>query len=173
MVAQVRYSMAGLSRGRVAPCAVCIVHVETRNACFFIEPQNQGRRFVSSLASRPLGQFLRFGLKTGGDGFFVEPQNQGGEGFSDLGLKIGIYGLVIYASKSLRQFPGLVHKTKQTLVCWLHHKTDGSATVWDTCRDVVTCFSWKEVWLEFPSLASRLTEARRRVVHVASSLRLH
>jgi hypothetical protein len=141
MVAQVRYLMAGLSRGRVAPCAVCIVHVETRNTGFFIEPQNQGRRFVSSLASRPLGQFLRFGLKTGGDGFFVEPQNQGGGGFSGLGLKIGIFDLVIWASKSPRQFTGLVHKIKQTLVCWLHHKTDGSATVWDTCQDLVACFA--------------------------------
>jgi hypothetical protein len=39
--------------------------------------------------------FLRFGLKTGGDGFLVEPQNQGGGGFSGLGLKTGSYGLVI------------------------------------------------------------------------------
>jgi hypothetical protein len=40
--------------------------VETRSAGFLVEPQNQGRRFVSGLASKPLG---RFGLKTGGDGF--------------------------------------------------------------------------------------------------------
>jgi hypothetical protein len=32
MVAQVGYSVAGRSRGRVALCAVCIVHVETRSA---------------------------------------------------------------------------------------------------------------------------------------------
>jgi hypothetical protein len=44
MVAQVGYSVAGRSRGRVAPC-------------FLIEPQNQGRQFVSGLASKPLGQF--------------------------------------------------------------------------------------------------------------------
>jgi hypothetical protein len=36
MVAQVGYSVAG--RGRVAPCAVCIVHVETRSASFLVEP---------------------------------------------------------------------------------------------------------------------------------------
>jgi hypothetical protein len=58
MVAQVGYSVAGWSRGWVIPCAVCIVHVETRSAIFLIEPQNQGRRFVSGLASKPLGWFL-------------------------------------------------------------------------------------------------------------------
>jgi hypothetical protein len=47
MIAQVGYSVAGRSRGRVAPCAVCIVHVEMRSAGFLVEPQNQGRRLVS------------------------------------------------------------------------------------------------------------------------------
>jgi hypothetical protein len=55
--------------------------------------------------------FLWFGLKIGGDGFLVEPQNQGGGGFPDLGLKTGYYGLVIWASKSLRRFLGLDLKT--------------------------------------------------------------
>jgi hypothetical protein len=50
MVAQVGYSVAGRSRGRVAPCAVCTPHVETRSASFLFEPQNQGRQFVSGLA---------------------------------------------------------------------------------------------------------------------------
>jgi hypothetical protein len=40
MVAQVGYSVAGWSRGRVAPCAVCTWHVETRSAGFLVEPQN-------------------------------------------------------------------------------------------------------------------------------------
>jgi hypothetical protein len=35
-------------------------------------------------------------------GFLVEPQNQGGGGFFVLGLKIGSYSLVIWASKSPR-----------------------------------------------------------------------
>jgi hypothetical protein len=35
---------------RVTSCAVCTVHVETRSAGFLVEPQNQGRRFVSGLA---------------------------------------------------------------------------------------------------------------------------
>jgi hypothetical protein len=78
----------------------CTVHVETRSAGFLIESQNQGRRFVSGLALKPLGQFLRFGLKIGGDGFLVEPQNQGGGGFPVLGLKTGSYSLVIWVSKS-------------------------------------------------------------------------
>jgi hypothetical protein len=43
----------------------------------------------SSLASKPVVSFL------------VEPQNQGGGGFPGLGLKIGSFGLVIWASKSL------------------------------------------------------------------------
>jgi hypothetical protein len=53
MVAHVGYSMAGRSRDRVVPCAVCIVHVETRTVGFLVEPQNQGRHFVSGLASKP------------------------------------------------------------------------------------------------------------------------
>jgi hypothetical protein len=69
MVAQVGYSVAGRSRGQVAPCAVYTVHVETRSAGFLVEPQNQGRRFVSGLTSKPLGRFLiGLGLKTDGDG---------------------------------------------------------------------------------------------------------
>jgi hypothetical protein len=58
MVAQVGYSMAGRSRGRIALCVVCTVHVETRSTSFLVEPQNQGEQFVSSLASKPLGRFL-------------------------------------------------------------------------------------------------------------------
>jgi hypothetical protein len=60
-----------------------------------VEPQNQGRWVVSGLASKSLEWFLRFDLKTDGDGFLVEPQNQGGGGFSDLCLKTGGYGLMI------------------------------------------------------------------------------
>jgi hypothetical protein len=38
MVAQVGYSVVGRSRGRVAPCAVCTVHVETMSVGFLVEP---------------------------------------------------------------------------------------------------------------------------------------
>jgi hypothetical protein len=37
---------------------ICTMHVETRSACFLVEPQNQDRQFVSGLASKPLGQFV-------------------------------------------------------------------------------------------------------------------
>jgi hypothetical protein len=39
--------------------AVCglHVHMEMRSAGFLVEPQNQGRRFFSGLASKPLGWF--------------------------------------------------------------------------------------------------------------------
>jgi hypothetical protein len=49
-------------------------------------------------------------------GFLVEPQNQGDGGFPDLGLKIGSSGLVIWVSKSSRQFLGLGFKTKQASI---------------------------------------------------------
>jgi hypothetical protein len=42
----------------------------------------------------------------------------------------------------------------------------------DMCRDLAACFSWKQVMVGFPSLASRLVEAQQRVVHVAPSHRL-
>ncbi len=38
----------------MTPCAVCTVHMETRSVGFLVEPQNQGRRFVSGLASKPV-----------------------------------------------------------------------------------------------------------------------
>jgi hypothetical protein len=53
----------------------------------------------SGLASKPAVDFL------------VEPQTQGGGGFPDLGLKTGSFGLVIWASKSPRQFLGSGLKT--------------------------------------------------------------
>jgi hypothetical protein len=44
MLAQVGYSVAGRSRGRVAPCAVCTMHMETRIVGFLVS---------SDLASKP------------------------------------------------------------------------------------------------------------------------
>jgi hypothetical protein len=87
MVAQVGYSVAGRSRGRVTLFAVCTVHVETMSTGFLIEHQNQGRRFVSGLVSKPLGRV-------------------------SLGLKIGSPGLMIWASNSQRWFLCLCLKTK-------------------------------------------------------------
>jgi hypothetical protein len=71
----------------------------------------------------------------------------------DLGLKTGSSGLVIWASKSPRRFLGLVLKIKWASVCRLRHKTNGGRSAWDTRRDLATCFTWKQVWLGFPSLA--------------------
>jgi hypothetical protein len=86
-------------------------------------------------------------------GFLVEPQNQGGGGFLSLGLKTGSFDLVIWASKLLRRILGLGLKTKRASVCWLRHKTDEGRSAWDTHRDLVACYVWKQVWLGFPSLA--------------------
>jgi hypothetical protein len=124
MVTHIGYSMVGWSRGWVAPCAVCTWHVETRRTCFLVVPQNQGRRFVSGLTSKPVTTVfssLTSKLVTTVSpsltskstvGFLVEPQNQGGVGFPSLGLKTGSSGLVIWTSKSPRRFLGLGLKTK-------------------------------------------------------------
>jgi hypothetical protein len=125
------------------------------------------------LSSKPLERFLWFDLKTSDDVFLVEPQNQIGGGFLSLGIKTDRYGLVIYVSKSPCRFFGLVLRTNHALVCRLCHKTDGSTMAWDTRQDLAVCFTWKQVCLGFFSLASRLAEARRWVVHVTPSRRLH
>jgi hypothetical protein len=76
MVTQVGYSVAGRSRGLVTPCAVCTVHEKTKSANFMIEPQNQGQRFVSGLASKPLRWFVSgFASKPLGRFSPVWPQN--------------------------------------------------------------------------------------------------
>jgi hypothetical protein len=50
--------------------AMCDLHRARRDesVCFLVEPQNQGRWFVSGLTSKPLGRFLiGLGLKTDDD----------------------------------------------------------------------------------------------------------
>jgi hypothetical protein len=144
---------------------VCTWYVETRSAGFLVEPQNQGRRFVSGLASKPvatvfasLASKLVVTVSPGlaskpAVGFLVESQNQGGGGFPGLGLKTGSSGLVMWASKSPRRFLGLVLKIKQASVCRLRHKIDGGRSARDTRRDLAACLAWKQVWLGLPSLA--------------------
>jgi hypothetical protein len=103
----------------------------------------------------------------------VWPRSQNhSDGFPGLGLKTGRSSLVICGSKSPRRFLGLGLKIKQTSVCRLRHKINGVRTAWDTHKDLVACFAWKQVTLGFPCLALRLTESRRRAVHVAPSRRL-
>jgi hypothetical protein len=42
----------------VTLCVVYTMYVETRSVDFLFEPQNQGRWFVSGLASKSLGWFV-------------------------------------------------------------------------------------------------------------------
>jgi hypothetical protein len=58
-------------------CAVCTVHVDMRSMGFLVEPQNQGQRIVSGLASKSLGRFVS-GLASKPLGWFlpVWPQNR-------------------------------------------------------------------------------------------------
>jgi hypothetical protein len=82
------------------PCAIYTMHVETRSTSFLVEPQKQGRRFVSGLTSKPVRRFVS-GLASKPLGQFLPlwPQNRWLR-FSGLGVKIDSYGLVICASKS-------------------------------------------------------------------------
>jgi hypothetical protein len=67
--AQIKYSVAGRSRGRVTLCAVCIMHKETRSACFLVQPQNQGRWFLPIWPQNRWIRFLWFDLETTRSGF--------------------------------------------------------------------------------------------------------
>ena len=74
--------------------AVCTVHKEMRSAGFLVEPQNQGLRFVSGLASKLVARVSRFwpqnwqlrlsdlGLKITATVSWFGPQNQVGYGLS-------------------------------------------------------------------------------------------
>jgi hypothetical protein len=123
MVVQVGYSVVGRSRGRVAPCAVCTWHVETRSTGFFIEPQNQGHRFASGLASKPLGRFSlvwpqnQLGLKTSGNGFLQFGLKTGGDGFFRFGLKTGaLVSWLSLKTKVVEGFP--VWASKPAALVW-------------------------------------------------------
>jgi hypothetical protein len=102
----------------------------------FISLASKPRSTISpGLASKPVAAVL-----------VVWPQNFW-LGFSGLGLKICSCGLVIWPTKSPRQFLGLCFKTKWAMVCRLHHKTNERIkTAWDK--------------LGFARLASRLAEAQ-------------
>jgi hypothetical protein len=77
---------------------------------------------------------------TRGACFLVEPHKV--DRFPDLGLKTDSCGLVIWASKSPRQFLGLGLKTKWAMVCRLSYKTElRMKTAWDMRQDLVACFT--------------------------------
>jgi hypothetical protein len=173
MVTQVGYSVAEQSRGRVTLCAVCIVHVETRSVSLLIEFQNQGRRFISGLAlkplgwfvsglvSKPLGRFFPIWLQNWWRRFLlVWPQNRW--------WRVSRFGPQSWQL----QFGDLCLKTNRVSVCRLRHKTDGWRTAWKMRRDLAACFTWKQVGLGFFRLASRLVEVQRWVVHVTPLQRL-
>jgi hypothetical protein len=99
--AQVGYSVAGQSGGRVMPSAIHIVHMEEmRSTRFLVWPQNKWLLFVNILATKPLRLFLGLSLKTKVD------------------------GLVIWVSKSPRCFLGLSLKTRGRRFVGLHLKID-------------------------------------------------
>jgi hypothetical protein len=76
MVAQVGYSMVGRSRGRVALCAVCTGHVETRSAGFLVEPQNR-QLWFGDLGHKITATVSWFGPQNQvGFGLSVAPQNR-------------------------------------------------------------------------------------------------
>jgi hypothetical protein len=108
--------VAGRLKGQVMLCAVCTVHEEMRSAGFLVWHQNQGRRFVSGLTSKPLDRVSWLSLKIKVYGLSVVWPENHWDRFPGLGLKAGSYGLMIWDSKSLR-FLGLDLKTKWATVC--------------------------------------------------------
>jgi hypothetical protein len=135
MVSQVGYLVAGQSRGRVVLCVVYTVHVEMRSAGFLVEPQNQGRRFVSGLASNPLGRFLiGLGLKTDDNGLSVVcPQNHW-DGF-----------LTVWLQNLLRRFLAVWPQNvmRRFLAVWPQNVMRRFLPVWPQNRWWVSCLSLK------------------------------
>jgi hypothetical protein len=147
--AQVGYSVAERSRGRVTLCG--LHYAQWDEECEFLGLALKPRSTVSlCLASKPMATVL-----------VVWPQNHL-LGFLGLGLIIDSCDLVIWPTKAPQWFLGLGLKTKWAMVCQLRHKINGRMkTTWDTRRDLAACFAWKQVGLWFPSLASKLADARR------------
>jgi hypothetical protein len=88
MVAQVGYSVARRSRGRVALCAVCAVHmVMARVSWLSLTSKVDGLSVV--WPQNHSNGFHWFGLKTSGDGFLQFDLKTGGDSFSRFDLKIG------------------------------------------------------------------------------------
>jgi hypothetical protein len=123
------------------PCAVCTWHMETMSVSFLVEPQNQGRRFVSGLALKPLGRFCRFDLKTGGDGF------------SRFGLKTGRW--VSWLSLKTKVVEGfLVWTSKPAVLVWLFEPQNH--------RDSFLIWASKPSSIRFVGCATKPMEEGRR-----------
>jgi hypothetical protein len=146
MVAQVRYSVARRSRGRVALYAVYTVQVETRSIGFLVEPQNQGRRFVSGLASKPLVWFVS-GLASKPLGRFVS------------GLASKLVGTVSpgLSSKSVASgFPIWASKPAGPVWCFGPQNHRDGFLVWAS----------KPSGLRFVGCATKLMEGGRHGTHI-------
>jgi hypothetical protein len=157
----------------VTLCSVCTIHEEMRSMGFLVEPQNQGGRFVSGLASKPLVRFASgFTSKPLGRFLPVWPRNRWWRvsrfGPKNWQLRFGGLGLKITATVSW--FGPQNHVGYGLSVAPQNRRRMKTAR--GTCRDLAGYFTWKQVGLGFSNLASRLTETRLRVVHVAPSWRL-
>jgi hypothetical protein len=145
MVAQVGYSVAGQSRGRVALCAVCTWHVKMRSAGFLIEPQNQSRRFMIGLVSKPLGRFSSVCPQNWWRWFLlVWPQNRRWVSWLSLKTKV-VEGFLIWALKPA------------ALAWWFGHQNHRD--------DFLVCAS-KSSRLRFVSCVTKPTEGGRRETRV-------
>jgi hypothetical protein len=130
MVAHVGYSVVGRLGGRVTSCAVYTVYVKTRSADFLVESQNQGQRFVSGLASKPvLTVFSGLASKPVARVSRFGPQNRQLR-FDDLCLKIT--ATVSWFGPQNQVGDGLS-------VAPQNRRED--ATVWDTRRDLTAYFA--------------------------------
>jgi hypothetical protein len=129
--------VAGRSRCRVTLCVVCTMHEEMRSVSFLVEPQNQGRWFISGFASKPLGRFI-IGLASKPLGRFV----------SGLALK-PLYGLsVVLASKPLGWF----------LLVWPQNRWRRFLLIWPQNRWLRVYWSGPQNWqLWFGDLGLKIT----------------
>jgi hypothetical protein len=150
MVAQVGYSVAEWSRGRVTLCAVCTWHVETRSASFLVEPQNKGRRFMSGLASKPVSTIFSSMASKPAVGFLVEPQNQGGGGFPSLGLKTSSYWFGDLGLKITATVSWFGSRNQAGFGLSVAPQNRWSEVGADTRWDLAACLAWKQMWLGFP-----------------------
>jgi hypothetical protein len=101
MVAQVGCSVAGRSKGRVTPCAVCTWHMETRSTGFLVEPQNQGRRFSLVWSQNQWRRFSPVWPQNWWRRFLpVWPQNRRWVSWLSLKTKV-VEGFPVWASKPL------------------------------------------------------------------------
>jgi hypothetical protein len=135
---------AGLASKPLATISGCLASKPAATVFAYLASKSVATVF-SSLASKLVATVSPSLASKPVVGFLVEPQNQGGEGFPNLGLKTSSFNLVICSSRSPRRFIGLGLKTKQTSVCRLRHKTDGGRSARDTRRDLVACFTWKQI----------------------------